>query len=310
MTLPPHPLAGVYAAAVTPYLDKPKTAGKPDTAFDFESISIFLHFLAERGCHGALLFGTTGEGPSFSPKEREALLRAIRVIRHQVRDFRLLAGTGTPSLSETIELTKLAYELGYDGTVVLPPYYFRKASEEGLFQWFSELIEQAVPEGKYLLGYHIPVMTGIGFSLDLLERLKEKFPRRFAGIKDSSHDEAFATALGQRFGGDLLVLNGTDSYFHHALKNHAQGAITAPANLISDNLREVWDLHQAGKDPSEVQARVTAQRHFLEQYSPIAPVVKGLLHKIHGLPNWALRHPLESADEKTVEEAAEKFLGI
>ena len=310
MTTPLHPLAGVYAAAVTPYLGKPKTAGKPDTAFDFESISIFLHFLAERGCHGALLFGTTGEGPSFSPKEREALLRAIRVIRHQVRDFRLLAGTGTPSLSETIELTKLAYELGYDGTVVLPPYYFRKASEEGLFNWFSELIEQAVPEGKYLLGYHIPVMTGIGFSLDLLECLKEKFPRQFAGIKDSSHDESFATALGQRFGSDLLVLNGTDSYFHHALKNHAQGAITAPANLISDNLREVWDLFQAGKDPSEVQARVTAQRHFLEQYSPIAPILKGLLNKIHGLPHWALRHPLESADEKTVEEAAEKFLKI
>jgi len=310
MTHSSHPLAGVYAAAVTPYLGKPKTEGKPDTAFDFESISTFLHFLASRGCHGALLFGTTGEGPSYSPKEREALLRAIRVIRHQVRDFRLLAGTGTPSLSETIELTKLAYELGYDGTVVLPPYYFRKASEEGLFNWFSELIEQAVPEGKYLLGYHIPVMTGIGFSLDLLERLKEKFPRRFAGIKDSSHDESFASALGQRFGSDLLVLNGTDSYFHHALKNHAQGAITAPANLISDNLREVWDLFQAGKDPSEVQAKVTEQRHFLEQFSPITPILKGLLHKVHGLPHWAVRPPLESADEKMIEEAAEKFLKI
>jgi len=310
MTHSSHPLAGVYAAAVTPYLGKPKTEGKPDTAFDFESISTFLHFLASRGCHGALLFGTTGEGPSYSPKEREALLRAIRVIRHQVRDFRLLAGTGTPSLSETIELTKLAYELGYDGTVVLPPYYFRKASEEGLFNWFSELIEQAVPEGKYLLGYHIPVMTGIGFSLDLLERLKEKFPRRFAGIKDSSHDESFASALGQRFGSDLLVLNGTDSYFHHALKNHAQGAITAPANLISDNLREVWDLFQAGKDPSEVQAKVTEQRHFLEQFSPITPILKGLLHKVHGLPHWAVRPPLGSADEKMIEEAAEKFLKI
>jgi len=305
-----HPLAGVYAAAVTPYLGKPRTAGKPDTAFDFESLPVFLNFLASRGCHGALLFGTTGEGPSFSPREREALLRSIRVFRNQVRGFKLLAGTGTPSLSETIELTRLAYELGYDGTVVLPPYYFRKASEEGLFQWFSELIENAVPEGKYLLGYHIPVMTGIGFSLDLLERLKTHFPGRFAGIKDSSHDESFAAAVGQRFGSDLLVLNGTDSYFQHALQNHAQGAITAPANLISDSLREVWDLYQAGKDPAAAQARVTEQRHFLEQYSPIAPVLKGLLHKIHGLPNWALRHPLESMDEKMLEQAAEGFSKI
>ncbi|HNK63863.1 MAG TPA: dihydrodipicolinate synthase family protein [Anaerolineales bacterium] len=305
-----HPLAGVYAAAVTPYLGKPKTAGKPDTAFDFESLPLFLNFLASRGCHGALLFGTTGEGPSFSPREREALLRSIRVFRNQVRGFKLLAGTGTPSLSETIELTRLAYELGYDGTVVLPPYYFRKASEEGLFQWFSELIENAVPQGKYLLGYHIPVMTGIGFSLDLLERLRSKFPGRFAGIKDSSHDEAFAAAVGQRFGSELLVLNGTDSYFQHALHNHAQGAITAPANLISDRLREVWDLYQAGKDPSQAQAKVTAQRHFLEQYSPIAPVLKGLLHKVHGLPNWALRHPLGSMDEKILSEAAEGFSNL
>lgn len=305
-----HPLAGVYAAALTPYLGKPRTPGKFDTAFDFESLAAFLHFLAGRGCHGALLFGTTGEGPSFSPKEREALLRAIRVIRHQVRDFKLLTGTGTPSLSETIELTRLAFELGYDGAVVLPPYYFRKASEEGLFRWFSELIEQAVPEGKHLLGYNIPVMTGIGFSLDLLERLKTQYPNQFAGIKDSSHDEAFAAALGQRFGSALLVLNGTDSYFHHALKNHAQGAITAPANLISDNLREVWDLYLAGKDPSDVQAKVTEQRHFLEHYSPIAPILKGLLHKIHDLPHWAVRPPLESADEKTIEEAAGKFLKI
>ena len=305
-----HPLAGVYAAAVTPYLGKPKTEGKPDTAFDFESLAVFLHFLASRGCHGLLLFGTTGEGPSFSPKEREALMRSLRVIRHQVRDFKLLTGTGTPSLSETIELTKLAYELGYDGTVVLPPYYFRKVTEEGLFQWFSEVIEKAVPEGKHLLGYHIPVMTGVGFSLDLLERLKAKYPTRFAGIKDSSHDEAFASAVGQRFGKDLLVFNGTDSYFQHALKNHAQGAITAPANLISDNLREVWDLHQAEKDPSEVQAKVTEQRHFLEQYSPIAPILKGLLHKVHGLPHWAVRTPLENAGEKTIEDAAEKFLKL
>ena len=305
-----HPLAGVYAAAVTPYLGKPRTEGKPDTAFDFESLAVFLHFLASRGCHGALLFGTTGEGPSFSPKEREALMRSLRVIRHQVRDFKLLAGTGTPSLSETIELTKLAYELGYDGAVVLPPYYYRKASDDGLFNWFSELIEQAVPEGKYLLGYHIPPMTGLGFSLELLERLKAKCPTRFAGIKDSSHDEAFASAVGQHFGKDLLILNGTDSYFHHALKNNAQGAITAPANLISDNLREIWDLFQAGKDPSDVQAKVVEQRHFLEGYSPIAPILKGLLHKVHGLPHWAVRPPLESVDEKTLDDAAEEFSKI
>jgi 4-hydroxy-tetrahydrodipicolinate synthase len=294
-----HPLAGVYAAAVTPL--------NSTSTLDLESVPAFFHFLAAHGCHGALLFGTTGEGPSFSPKEREALMRSVRVYRQQLPDFRLLAGTGTPSLSESAELTKLAFDLGYDGVVVLPPYYFRKATDDGLFNWFSALIRQAVPAKGYLLGYHIPSATGVGFSLDLLARLKDAFPDQFAGIKDSSHDESFATALGARFGKDLLVLNGTDSLFQHALKNHAQGAITAPANLISEDLRAVWDLHQAGKDPSAAQARVSHNRHILEKYMPFPPILKALLHRLYDLPRWSVKPPLEDVSEELVEQALKEL---
>ena len=297
-----HPLAGVYAAAVTLL--------KQDSNFDLESVPALLHFLASRGCHGALLFGTTGEGPSFSPKEREIFMRSARVYRQQLPGFKLLAGTGTPSLSESIDLTKLAFDLGYDGVVVLPPYYFRKATDEGLFNWFSELIKKAVPSKGYLLGYHIPATSGVGFSFELLARLKDSFPDQFAGIKDSSHDESFAAALGQRFGKDLLVLNGTDSYFHHALKNHAQGAITAAANLISEDLREIWDLYQAGQDPSAAQARVSKQRHILEKHMPFPPILKALLHRLHGFPKWTVRPPLEELDEKKLEEALKEFSEI
>ncbi len=294
-----HPLAGIYAAAVTPL--------KADSTLDLEPVPAFLRLLATRGCHGVLLFGTTGEGPSFSPKERETLLRSARVYRQQLPGFRLLAGTGTPSLSETIDLTKLAFDIGYDGVVVLPPYYFRKATDEGLFKWFSELINKAVPKDKYLLGYHFPAAAGIGFSLDLLARLKDAFPVQFAGIKDSSHDETFAVELGKRFGKDLLVLNGTDSYLHHALKNGAQGAITAPANIISDGLREVWDLYQQGQDPSEAQARVTEQRHILEKYMPFPTVLKALLPRLFELPRWSVKPPLEEMDEEEAEQAWREF---
>ena len=297
-----HPLAGVYAAAVTPL--------KTDSTFDLESVPALLRFLSSRGCHGALLFGTTGEGPSFSPKEREIVMRSARVYRQQLPGFKLLAGTGTPSLSESIDLTKLAFDLGYDGVIVLPPYYFRKATDEGLFNWFSELINKAVPSHGYLLGYHIPATSGVGLSLDLLARLKDTFPDQFAGIKDSSHDESLATALGQRFGKDLLVLNGTDSYFHHALKNQVQGAITAAANLISEDLREVWDLYQAGQDPSAAQERVTHYRHILEKYMPFPPILKALLHKLYGFPRWTVRPPLEEMDENKVEEALREFSGV
>ncbi len=294
-----HPLAGVYAAAVTPL--------KPDSTIDFENIPVLLRFLASRGCHGALLFGTTGEGPSFSPKEREAMLRSARVFRNQLPGFRLLAGTGTPSLTETIELTKLAFDLGYDGAVVLPPYYFKKPTDDGLFNWFSQLINKAVPANKYLFGYHIPGTSGVGFSLDLLARLKDAFPVQFAGIKDSSHDENFSAQVGERFGPALTVLNGTDSHFHHALKNHAQGAITAAANLISNDLREIWDMYQDGKDPSDVQARVTAKRHTLEKYMPFPPTLKAILHRTHNLPHWTVKPPLEDMSDALLEQAIKEL---
>ena len=297
-----HPLAGVYAAAVTPL--------KSDSSLDFESVPVLLSFLASRGCHGALLFGTTGEGPSFSPSEREAIFRVACEYRKQLPGFRLLAGTGTPSLSETIDLTKLAFDLGFDGVVVLPPYYFRKATDDGLFNWFSEVIRKAVPADKYLLGYHFPNVAGIGFSLDLLARLKDSFPKQFAGIKDSSHDEVLAVELGKRFGSDLTVFNGTDSHFHLALQNHASGAITAPANILSPGLREIWDLYQKGKDPSEAQARVAEQRHLLEAYMPFPPSLKALMNRMFDLPRWAVRPPLEEMNNETEDTALKEFFEV
>jgi 4-hydroxy-tetrahydrodipicolinate synthase len=294
-----HPLAGIYAAAVTPV--------KPDLSPDFESLPVLLSFLASRGCHGALLFGTTGEGPSFSPSEREAYFRVACEFRDQLPGFRLFAGTGTPSLSETIDLTKLAFDLGFDGVLVLPPYYFRKATDDGLFNWFSEVIRTAVPSDKYVLGYHFPNVAGIGFSLDLLARLKDAFPGQFAGIKDSSHDESLAVELGNRFGSDLAVFNGTDSHFHLALQNGASGAITAPANILSPGLREIWDLYQAGKDPSQVQRHVAEQRHILEKYMPFPPSLKALMHHLYDFPRWTVKPPLVELNVNMEEKALNEF---
>jgi 4-hydroxy-tetrahydrodipicolinate synthase len=297
-----HPLAGVYAAAVTPI--------RPDSSIDFESLPVLVNFLASRGCHGALFFGTTGEGPSFSPSEREALLRAAGAIRKDVPGFRLLAGTGTPSLDETIELTRLAFDLGCDGVVVLPPYYFRNATDDGLFKWFSGLIQKAVPSDGFLLGYHFPGVAGIGFSLDLLSRLKDSFPNQFAGIKDSSHDESFIVELGKRFGSELAVFNGTDSHFHMALQHHASGAITAPANILSPGLREIWDLYQSGKDPSEAQARLSKQRHILEKYPPFPPILKALMNRKFNFPRWTVKPPLEETAKQVADLALDELGAI
>ena len=297
-----HPLAGVYAAAVTPL--------KSDSSLDLQSVPLLIDFLASRGCHGAVLFGTTGEGPSFSPLEREAVMRAASVSRPDVPNFRLIAGTGTPSLSESIDLTRLAFNLGFDAALVVPPYYFRKATDNGLFMWFSELIKKAVPADKYILGYHFPSVVGIGFSIELLARLKDAFPTQFAGIKDSSHDADLARDLGAKFGSDLVALTGTDSYLQMAMENKAAGCITAPANLISPDLREVWDLISEGKDVSEAQERVNKRRHILEKYPPFPPTLKALLHRLHGLPRWSVKPPLESIASEIEEQALQEFSNL
>ena len=302
-----HPLAGVYAAAVTPL--RPPAGEAGDSPLDLESVPALARFLASRGCHGIVLFGTTGEGPSFSPREREALMRAACAVCDELPGFRLIAGTGTPSLSETIELTQLAFDLGYEAALVVPPYYFRNATDEGLFNWFSELIRRAVPTDKYILGYHFPRVAGIGFSIDLLARLKDAFPVQFAGIKDSSHDADLARALGEKFGSDLVALTGTDTYLQMAMQNQAAGCITAPANILSPGLREIWDGMRTGQDVSEAQARVDHQRHILEKYPPFPPALKALLHRLHGFPRWPVRPPLVDMAPEAEDRLVEEFTG-
>ena len=293
MTL--HSLSGVYAAALTPL--------KADYTLDLDSVPVYLDFLAKRGCHGALMLGTTGEGPSFSPAERLELFRAALEIRETHPGFRLLAGTGTPSLAETSDLNRAAFELGFDGVVCLPPFYYRKATDEGLFNWFEAVIARSVPADKFMLGYHFPAVAGIGFSIPLLSRLKDAFPVQFAGIKDSSHDADLAHNLGDLFGHELLVLTGTDSYMQLAMDNHAGGCITAPANLISPSLRAVYDAFTQGGDPSAAQKTVTEQRHIIEKYPPFPPALKALVSRLHGLPRWAVRPPLDPMSDAALESA-------
>jgi 4-hydroxy-tetrahydrodipicolinate synthase len=288
-------LSGVYAAAVTPL--------KQDFSPDTEAIPELLGFLAGRGCHGALMLGTTGEGPSFSPAERESIWRAAVDVRDEHPGFRLMAGTGTPSLTETIDLTRMAFDLGFDGVVTLPPYYFRNAGDEGVFAWFREVINRAVPKDGALLGYHFPRVAGIGFSLDLLKRLKDGFPAQFEGIKDSSHDTEFMAALEKQFGHDLTVFSGTDSDFTLALQNQAAGCITAPANLISPSLRQIFDVFRDGNDTTEIQRRVSQMRHALEQFMPFPASLKALLHRLYGLPRWPVRPPLMEISEADEDRA-------
>lgn len=281
----PNLTRGVYAAAVTPIT--------PDTQQpDLENLPRLLQFLAQRGCNGALLLGTTGEGPSFSTAQRIQILQAAAAQRAHYPNLSLLAGTGTPSLDETITLTRAAFNLGFEGVVVLPPYYFRKVTDEGLFRWFSAVFDAAVPEGGALLAYHIPAVSGVPLSLDLLARLKDAYPTRFAGLKDSSASREHAAALGTRFADTLLVFNGNDALFTHALQHHAAGCITALANLASPLLQEMWQGFMQGTPNPNAQRTLETLRQWLDAHPPAAASLKAALHLRYAFPHWDSLPPL------------------
>jgi 4-hydroxy-tetrahydrodipicolinate synthase len=290
----PHPLSGIYAAALTPLA----TSGAPDLA----ALPRYLDFLAERGCHGALLLGTTGEGPSFSSAERHAIWAAAAEWRQSRPGFRLLAGTGTPALTETIEFTQSAYQLGYEAAVVLPPYYFRNASQDGLFDWFAQLIEATVPEDRWLLGYHIPQVSGVALPPGLLARLAAAYPDRFGGLKDSSGDPAQAAAYIEALPG-CAVLVGNDQLLAGAMQGGAAGAITAGANLWSPLLRQIYDSNASAQDA------VDPLRAAMDAHAPAPAFLKAMLRRFHDLDLGTVRAPLHDLDDKQAAAAARALEG-
>jgi 4-hydroxy-tetrahydrodipicolinate synthase len=290
-----HSLSGVYAAAVTPLGSKGQSL--------ISDIPILLDFLSNHGCHGALVLGTTGEGPSFSPDERADIWEAASQWRAKEQStFRLLAGTGTPSLTETIELTKVAFDLGFEAVCVLPPFFFRSASEEGLFDWFAQVIDKSVPNKGFLLGYHIPAVSGVALPLTLLQRLNAEFPERFAGLKDSSGslDSAREYAAGLP---SKAVLVGNDKLLGPGLDVGAAGCITAGANLWSSNLREIYEAHLSAKITAALQTEVDSLRAIMDTIPPAPAFAKALLHARYNLPLWKVRPPLRDLSDEQIQSA-------
>lgn len=296
MTLMTTKLEGIYAASVTPFDD--------DGIPALHLLSSHLRYLEANGCHGALILGTTGEGPSFSVEERTSILEAAAAERG---DLALLAGTGATSLADAIALTRTAFDLGYDGVLVVPPFYFKSASLEGLYDFYAALIERAVPEDGNLLVYHIPQVSGVAVEGDLIRRLRDAFPNQMAGIKDSSGSvENMQMLCSDEFEG-FGVFIGNDALLADTLAEGGVGAITALANVFSQRLREVYDAHQDDLPTEHAQARLTALREKAAGLGPaLAAVMKTLLHLEGMLPNADVRPPLRRLDE--AEEAELKKL--
>ncbi len=276
-------LRGVYAAAVTPLTP----AAEPD----LDALPALLDFLAQRGCHGALMLGTTGEGPSFSVAERAAIIGAA--LRHRARalpEFKILAGTGCANLADTIALTRSAFEQGADGAVVLPAFYYKGVSASGIADYYARLVA-ALPAHARVLIYHIPQVSGVGIPPESIERLRLSHPRQVWGMKDSQDDLAHTVSIAQRFAG-FGVFVGSDSIMTGALKAGAVGSITALANVTAPLNRAVWEAHARGASAPEAQARLVRARQLMKGLNGPA-AIKSALADLFDFPLWPVRAPLE-----------------
>lgn len=287
-------LGGVVPAVATPLRD-----GK----LDLVNLERHLKQLGEDGSNGVLLLGTTGEGPSLSLPERQALIEAAREF---TGDMLLLAGTGCASLSDTITLTRSSFEAGADAVVVVPPFYFKGVSEEGLLTYYRRLLDEAIPEHGLLILYHIPQVTGVPFSFDLLERLLAVDGARVAGIKDSTGDLDHGRELCRRFP-ELRVFVGDDKLLHEGLRAGAAGCITAGGNLLAMLGAAVYGKCQAGKDAARDQAQLTAARRVLDKYTPFPASVKGLLALRYAATGWDVRPPLVPLSDSELSALVEEL---
>jgi 4-hydroxy-tetrahydrodipicolinate synthase len=277
-----HKITGVYSAATTPL----NADGSPDLGLFTEHCQR----LIEEGCHGVALLGTTGEANSFSSAERRMILEAA--LKAGIPSDKLLPGTGVVAIPETVELTKHALSLGVTKAVMLPPFYYKGVSDEGLFTAYARILEEIGDTKLQVILYHIPQVSGVPLSIPLISRLVEAFPETVVGIKESAGDFNNMQAIIATCPG-FSVLCGADPLLLPLLKAGGAGCITATSNLVANSLRTVYDhVHDEtkGAEVETAQARINAFRTLSNSYVQI-PTVKAMVGLKTGNADWRRTRP-------------------
>jgi 4-hydroxy-tetrahydrodipicolinate synthase len=247
--------------------------------------------LLETGCSGLAPFGTTGEALSVSNSERKSALEGL--VKFGIDPLKLIPGTGLCNLPDTIDLCRHALDLGCKGVMTLPPFYFKGMSDDGLHDYYVKLIEGINDTNLKIYLYHIPQVSGVGLSIDLVRNLHIEFPDTVIGIKDSSGDwENTKALLGIK---GLIVYPGSELPVIDAIRLGAPGCISATANLNGTDISEVIDLCHMGKweEADAKHEKVRAVRLMFQDYAPI-PAQKALLAKATGNSEWKnLRPPMQ-----------------
>lgn len=270
--------SGVLVPAVTPF--------KANLETDAPLFLKMCRWLLAQGANGLAVFGTTSEANSMSIPERRHLLETL--VEGGVDPALLLPGTGQSALPDAIELTRHAVSLGCGGVLMLPPFYYKPVSDEGLFAFYSEVIEQVGSPDLGLWLYHIPQMTGVGIPHDLIERLIKRYPHTVLGIKDSSGDWENTEAMLTRFPG-FRIFPSSEGVLLKALRLGAAGCITASGNINAAAIRRLIES-QSSPEAETLQQQVAEVRTIFSSYALI-PAAKAVLSTMLREPGLATVRP-------------------
>lgn len=275
---------GVLVPAATPF--------GADLAPDTAAFVAHCRWLLEQGADGLAVFGTTSEANSLGVDERITLLEAL--VAAGIPPARLMPGTGTCALADTVRLTTHAVGLGCGGVLALPPFYYKGVSEAGLLAYFCEVIERVGDARLRLYLYHIPPVAQVGIPLGLLGALAARHPGALAGIKDSSGDWNHTARLLAEYP-QLAIFPGSEAFLLDGLRHGGAGCITATGNVNPAGIRAVY-ANWESPEADALQARAGAVRAAIQAH-PVIPAVKALLARIHGEPGWRrVRPPLVALD--------------
>ena len=270
---------GVNAAVLTAMHD--------DLSVDLDRTAAHCRWLLANGCNGLAVLGTTGEANSLGIEERMEMMEGL--VARGIAPTVMLPGCGTTAITDTVKLVCHADELGCRGALLLPPFYYKNPSDDGLFAYFSEVIQRVGGSIKIYL-YHFPQQSAVPFGIDLIGRLLKAYPGRVKGIKDSSGDFANTKSYADHFAKDgFEVYCGDDGALHALLQEGGAGCITAASNVgsaVSATVYANWDRTLG----AEAQVTLSAIRKAVTS-AALIPGLKALVARHTGNPAWNNMRP-------------------
>jgi 4-hydroxy-tetrahydrodipicolinate synthase len=271
---------GVWAPAITPF--------RRDLSPDPERYARHARWLLANGCTGLAAFGTNSEANSLSADERMSLLEFL--VANGVPGDSLMPGTGACAFPDTVRLTAHAVALGCAGVLMLPPFYYKGVSDEGLFRSFSEVIERVGDARLRVYLYHIPQVAQISITIPLVERLLKRYPQTVAGLKDSSGDWNNTKSMLDAFAGaGFDVFAGSEAFLLANMRHGGVGCISGTANVNPAAIHRVFECWRT-PDADSMQAEVIATRAVLQKY-PVIPALKAIVARAYADDEWAVVRP-------------------